>query len=178
MQLQALRNYPVVDGCSTLGWYREDVVNFLFGVTTKTDIDVLQLQVDALFQGQDQIISVQSKQTTVMKAIKNQVLRQRHELQQEINVTLSVFTTLEDMVMNSTTQPLLHLLCLDNLLGSLTLLRSHVRHLVHVLDQIVMGHMAACLLSPTKLQNTKRHIKKNVPDCLHLATHTMTSLQT
>ena len=142
--------------------------NFLYGSATDDDVNVLQKQVDQLFDRQERIIHIEKAHLTTFKAIQSQLDRQQQQLQQEVNLTATLFDVLNQTIMETKEQPLIHVIWQRDLLTSIHTFRDNVRELNRALDRLQTGYLSMMLLPPDQLQTALANIQQQLPGHLKL----------
>ncbi len=147
------------------------VYNFLYGTATDEDFLSIRGQVDHLFSRQDRIISLQKTYLTTFKNIDNQLQRQQQQLQQEVNLTQSLFEILTGLrkEKDSTVQPLFHFVWQKELLTAIGEVRESFREYDHALNHMQLGYLSLNLLPPEQLQLALANIQQHLPSHLILA---------
>lgn len=146
-------------------------INFIAGTATDDDVTKVQEQVNELFQRQDKLVSLQSHQLTAFRLLENQVTHQETMLNQQVNLTITMFETLREYVLKNQQQlqPSMHLMWQRDLLATINFFRGTVINLKRIMDSLQSGYLPADLMPPESLFEALQHIRHNLPAHLQLA---------
>lgn len=146
-------------------------LNFFAGTATDDDVTKVQEHVNELFGRQDKLVSLQSHQLTAFRLLENQVTHQQSMLNQQVNITVTMFETLREYVLKNQQQlqPSMHLMWQRDLLATINFFRGTVLNLKRIMDRLQSGYLPADLMPPESLQEALQHIRHNLPAHLQLA---------
>jgi hypothetical protein len=169
-KLRKLRSLPLL---SSLG----NIANALFGLATEDDVTMLQNRIDRLLKHNVQIDTLADKQITAFRAMEGQIKNVEQRLQQEINVTAGLLTTVQGLFGKSNTgagskgteQTLLHLVWQNDMLSTLNYFRGVLDKVHTAVLSLLDGQLTPQLIGMNTLHDALKHVKQQLPPHLRLA---------
>lgn len=148
---------------STITGTTGSIARSVFGIATAEEMDVVHSYLDTLFRRETKLVTIQKLQITTVKNVQSQLDSQQLQLEKLVEVTSTLYKTLDSRTKNRTEASVANLLLHTDLVSAIGMFKTSIVSYRQILTSLDRGFIDRDLLSPKTLQTALLQVKDQMP---------------